>query len=66
MVENNLDIGGGVVFWTLADWTDRDKLRAALLPLDLENHVPEPRVPSAVLRDALEEVLGSNDPLPGL
>ncbi|WP_020475826.1 hypothetical protein [Zavarzinella formosa] len=60
MVENNLDIGGGVVFWTLADHTDRDKLREAFRPLDLENHVPEPRLPSAVLRDALEEVLGGS------
>ena len=60
MVENNLEIGGGVVFWTLADWTDRDRLRTAFVPLGLEDHVPEPRLPSAVLRDALEEALGGS------
>ena len=58
MIENHLDIGGGVVFWTLADWTDRDKLRDEFLSLGLESYVPDPRVPAAVLRDALEEVLG--------
>src|SRR5687768_10763397 len=58
MVEGNLEIGGAVAFWTLAEWTDRDRLRGGLAPLGLDQYVPDPRPASAVLRDALEEVLG--------
>ena len=58
MVEGRLDVGGAVAFWTLAEWTDRDRLRAGLTPLGLEKFVPEPRPAPAVLRDALEEVVG--------
>ena len=58
MVENHLDVGGGVVFWTLAEHSDRDKLLRGLTPLGFGGHVPEPRHPAAVLRDALEETLG--------
>jgi hypothetical protein len=58
MVEGNIDVGGAVVFWSLADATDRDKLCAGFRPLGLESFMPEPRAASAVLRDALEETLG--------
>ncbi len=58
MVEGSLDVGGAVVFWSLADGTDRDTLRGGLAPLGLESFVPDPRPASAVLRDALEDVLG--------
>lgn len=58
MVENHLDIGGAVVFWSLAEATDRDKLRTGFARLGLADFVPDDRVPSAVLRDALEDTLG--------
>jgi hypothetical protein len=54
MVENHLDIGGAVTFWSLAAWTDRRRLADALTPLGLEAHVPEPRPAPAALKDALE------------
>ena len=58
MIEGRLDVGGAVVFWTLADGTDRCKLCDGFAPLGLESFVPEPRPASAVLKDALEETLG--------
>jgi hypothetical protein len=58
MVESRLDVGGGVVVWSLADWTDRLRLTAAFRSLGLGSFVPEPRPPSAALKDALENVLG--------
>ena len=60
MVENHLDVGGGVVFWTLAEHSDRDKLLRGLTPLGFGDCVPDPRQPSAVLRGALEEALGGS------
>jgi hypothetical protein len=58
MVESRLDVGGAVVFWSLAEWTDRRRLTAAFQSLALDSFVPEPRPPSAALKDALEDVLG--------
>jgi hypothetical protein len=58
MVENQLDIGGAVVFWSLAEGTDRDRLQLEFARLGLADFVPDTRLPSAVLRDALEETLG--------
>ena len=58
MVESHLDVGGAVVFWSLAEWTDRDRLAALFSPLGLEPLVPEPRPAPACLRAALEEVMG--------
>lgn len=56
MVENTLDVGGGVVFWSLAEWTTREALHAGLVPLALDGMTPEPRQASACLREALCEV----------
>ncbi|MFO0929399.1 MAG: hypothetical protein U0736_20620 [Gemmataceae bacterium] len=56
MVENTLDVGGGVVFWSLAEWTTREALHDGLVPLALEGMTPEPRQASACLREALCEV----------
>src|SRR5689334_7372009 len=58
MVEGHLDVGGAVAFWSLAESSDRDKLAAGFAALGLGSFVPEPRPAPAVLRDALEEVLG--------
>ena len=36
MVESHLDGEGGVVFWTLAEWSTRGRLAAHRAPLGLE------------------------------
>jgi hypothetical protein len=56
MIENTLDVGGGVIFWTLSEWTARHLLHPALEALGLGAQTPAPRQPSACLRDALTEV----------
>ena len=56
MVESRLDIGGAVVFWSLAEWSHRGRLQAHLAPLGLEALVPDPRPAPACLRAALDEV----------
>lgn len=58
MVESHLDVGGAVVFWSLAEWSDRNRLIALFTPLGLASLVPEPRPAPACLRAALEDVLG--------
>ena len=58
MTEGNLDVGGAVVFWSLADGTDRDRLRDGFASLDLSAFVPDERPAPSILRDALDEVLG--------
>jgi hypothetical protein len=56
MVESRLDVGGAVVFWSLAEWSRRDRLAAHLAPLGLEALAPEQRPAPAALRAALEDV----------
>ena len=58
MIENPLDTGGAVAFWTPAEFTDRARLAAGLAPLGLEEFVPAPRPAASLLRDALEDALG--------
>lgn len=58
MVDNRLNVGGAVVFWSIAEWTDRTRLASALQAIDLEFLVPEPRPAPAALRAALDEVFG--------
>jgi hypothetical protein len=58
MVESTIEIGGAVVFWSLSEWTRRDRLQDGFEAAGLAAFVPEPRLPAAALRDALEEVLG--------
>jgi hypothetical protein len=58
MIESQLEMGGAVTFWSLADWSDRGRLHAALTHLGYAAFVPEPRAEATVLKDALEEVLG--------
>jgi hypothetical protein len=58
MIESHLDVGGAVAFWTLAEWSDRDRLRREFHSLGLASYVPDPRPASAALRDALDQVLG--------
>jgi hypothetical protein len=58
MVESHLDVGGAVVFWSLAEWSHRGRLTAQLAALGLEALVPDPRPAPAALRSALEDVFG--------
>ena len=58
MIDRGLDVGGAVTFWSLADWSDRARLRDAFDALGLAAFVPDPRPAPACLRDALEDVLG--------
>jgi hypothetical protein len=58
MIEASMEFGGAVVFWTTAEFTNRDKLQRAFDALGLSSYVPEPRPDSAVLRHALEDVFG--------
>ncbi|QEL17770.1 DUF6744 family protein [Limnoglobus roseus] len=60
MIESCLDTGGAVAFWAACEFTDRDRLRAGLRPLGLDEFVPDPRPPAGVLKDALEEALGGS------
>ncbi len=59
MIESALDVGGGV-FWTASEFTDRDKLKAGLVLLGLDQFVADPRPPAIVLKDAMEEALGGS------
>src|SRR5262245_41265475 len=58
MPEHNVELGGAVAFWSLAEWSRRDLLKLGLARAGLESHTPEPRPASAALKEALEEVLG--------
>ena len=58
MIESQLEIGGAVTFWSLADWSARTLLQTALTDLGYAAFMPEPRAEAAVLKEALEEVLG--------
>jgi hypothetical protein len=58
MIENLLDIGGAVAFWSLAEWTSRHLLLEGFEQLGLSRFVPALRAAPAALRDALAEVLG--------
>jgi hypothetical protein len=50
--------GGAVIFWTLAEWSSRDRLQDGFAAAGLDKFVPEPRPPAPALKAALEEVLG--------
>ena len=58
MMAGHWEIGGAVVFWSLAEGTDRSRLHHGFTGLGLEAFVPDPRPASAVLKDALDETLG--------
>ena len=56
MIRSDLEIGGAVAFWSLAEWSDRARLEAEFSPLGLHSLVPDPRPAPACLRAALDEV----------
>jgi hypothetical protein len=55
MVRSDLDVGGAVVFWALADWSNRQRLEAEFNALGIAALVPDPRPAAACLRSALDD-----------
>jgi hypothetical protein len=54
-------IGSGlVVFWSLAEFTDRTALKAAWDASGFDDYVPEPRANVSILKEALVEVFGGS------
>jgi hypothetical protein len=53
MTDRQLSLGGLITFWTLCEWTHRDRLLSGLQLLGLGKYCPEPRTGLACLRDAL-------------
>ena len=49
--------GGAVVFWTLSEFTDRDRLADGLADAGFGDLVPEPRPLAACLKAALQQTL---------
>ncbi len=63
MTENHLHLGGGIVFWTLGEFTARAHLQTGFEAAGFGQFVPEPRPPAGALKDALELVLGGSTTL---
>lgn len=63
MVENPLHLGGGVIFWTIGEFTSREPLLAGWDWAGFGSFVPEPRPPAGALKDALDRVLGGSHTL---
>ncbi len=57
MVNDTIEFGGAVVFWSLSGYSSREKLVSGLADLGLSATVPTPQ-PPACLKNALEQVLG--------
>lgn len=45
-----------LVFWSLSEWSDREKLVSGLTPLGLTAYAPSARTPYAALKSALDHV----------
>lgn len=58
MVRGNLNAGGAVIFWTLCERFNLARLRASWDAAGFGDKVPDPRPKVAVLKDALQEILG--------
>ena len=58
MVRSDLDVGGAIAFWALADWTNRQRLEGEFGGLGLAGLVPDPRPAPACLRAALDDLFG--------
>jgi hypothetical protein len=56
MVRTSLQLGGGIVFWSLTAHSDRGRLLAGWGALGLDRFVPDPRSSVAILKSALEQV----------
>jgi hypothetical protein len=58
MTTNSLRLGGGVIFWSLSEYTDRERLAEGLAEAGFGDLVPEPRAAAGALKDALESAFG--------
>lgn len=56
MKDATATIAGAVTYWSLAEWSDVDRIRAALAAMALEGFAPAPPTPTVALRRALSEV----------
>jgi len=54
---------GCVVYWSLTDAFELERLKAGWTALGYEKHVPEQRSPLVCLKDALNEVMGDRETL---
>lgn len=50
---NELRIGGALVFWKLSGQADHERLQEALSECNLQDFVPDPRQPLAIMKEAL-------------
>ncbi len=54
----NVSLGGSVVFWSLTQFSNRERLMDGWGGMGLGGFVPDTRSPTAILKSALETVLG--------
>jgi hypothetical protein len=60
MVIGKINPTGLITFWSLSEYSNREKLMGAWSPLGLGKLVPEPRPAVTCLKDAMIEVVGSS------
>lgn len=56
-----IKINGAVVFWSISEWTDRNRLQQGLAALGLDKYAPERRTNFACLKEALGEAFPTRD-----
>src|SRR5262249_35569692 len=61
MTPGKIPILGGVIFWSIGEWSQRSVIKAGFENLGLEKFVPEPRAPAVALKDALESVFSDRN-----
>lgn len=57
MITTSVSIGGGAVFWKLAEFTDHSSLEVGLDGLGLARFAPAKRTPVAVLKDSMAAIV---------
>jgi hypothetical protein len=60
MTPNHLRLGGAVVYWTLSEFTFRDRLADGLADAGFGDLAPDARPATAALKAALEQTLGGS------
>lgn len=60
MIQGSMKVGGGVIFWSLAEWTDHAALKTGLTDAGFADFAPPARAPITALKDALVDVLGGS------
>jgi hypothetical protein len=63
MSEQAISIAGAVTYWTLAEWTNVEKIHDSLVDLGLDKFVPSPPTPAVALRRALVDVFRKRNKL---